>query len=65
MAFPSLKHTWVGKNNIIKNNVDLEQKHCFFQENLQICNLQIGKSRKFADLRINHYKFADLQTGTS
>jgi hypothetical protein len=31
--------------------VDLDQKHCFFLENLRTSNLQIGKPRKFADLR--------------
>ncbi len=35
----------------------------FCLANLRICDLRSG-TRKFTDLRINHYKFMDLQTGT-
>jgi hypothetical protein len=33
----------------------------FFLAILRICELRTGTPSKFADLRINHYQFADLR----
>ncbi len=56
MAFCSLKYTYVGKK------IRGKPERIWILAKLRICDLRTGIPRKFVDLRINHYKFADWHT---
>jgi hypothetical protein len=62
MALRSLKYSYVGKEyNVYRSMRIWNRITVFFHENLRISDLWTGTPKKSADLRINHYKFADLR----